>query len=188
MTSALPHRGRRPVAPSVGLEVEIRQPEVWMPRRSLAALLVLLVASPAVSHGLELSDSVVAAFRGKIVLSRAAVAPGANDKETIAKLKAAQLPEVTGKASDEGQAWRFHYTIFLKKAGNDSLHLRFISGEKDGRFAAETSIPIPDVEAPVLSGDLTVNESQGLSRGKAYILQLANDKGEVLAKTSATFK
>lgn len=156
-----------------------------MPRRSLAALLVLLAASPAIA---ELSDSVVAAFRGKIVLSRAAVAPAANDKETIAKLKAAQLPELTGKASDEGQAWRFHYTAFLKKAGNDSLHLRFISGEKDGRFAAETSIPIPDVEAVVLSGDLSVNESQGLSRGKAYMVQLVNDKGEVVAKTSAVFK
>jgi hypothetical protein len=159
-----------------------------MPRRTLAALavpLVLLATSPAVA---ELSDAVVSAFRGKIVLSRAAVAPAANDKETIAKLKAAQLPELTGKAADEGQTWRFHYTAFLKKTGNDSLHLRFISGEKDGRFAAETSIPIPDVEAAVLSGDLTVSESQGLSRGKAYILQLVNDKGEVLAKTSATFK
>jgi hypothetical protein len=159
-----------------------------MPRRSLAALLVLLAASPAVSQVSQLSDAVVAAFRGKIVLSRAAVAPGTSDKETIAKLKAAQLPELTGKASDEGQAWRFHYTVFLKKTGNESLHLRFISGEKDGRFAAETSIPIPDVEAVVLTGDLTVTESQGLSRGKAYILQLANDKGEVVAKTSATFK
>lgn len=158
-----------------------------MPRRTAAALVVVLALVSA-ANAAELSEAVVAAFRGKIVLTRAAVAPAATDKETIAKLKAAQLPELTGKTTDEGQAWRFHYTAFLKKTGNEGLRVRFISGEKDGRFAAETSIPIPDVEAPVLTGDLSISESQGLSRGKAYVLQLVNDKGEVVAKTSAVFK
>jgi hypothetical protein len=161
-----------------------------MPPRIVSSLVsfVVVLALAAAASAASLSDAVVAAFRGKVVLSRAAVAPGANDKETIAKVKAAQLPELVGKSTDEGQSWRFHYTAFLKKTGNVGLTLRFISGEKDGRLAAETSIPIPDVEDPVLSGDLTVSESQGLSRGKAYLLQLVNDKGEVVAKTSATFR
>jgi hypothetical protein len=152
-----------------------------------AALLVALVAASAPAQA-ALSDAVIAAFRGKVVLSRAAVAAGPTDKDTIAKLKAAQLTEIVGTPTDDGQSWTFHYTAFLKKAGNVALKLQFVSGEQDRRFATETAIPIPDVDSPVLSGELTVGESRGLSRGKAYQLKLVNDKGEVLAKTSAIFK
>jgi hypothetical protein len=122
------------------------------------------------------------------VLSRAAVPGGASDKETIAKLKAAQLTELVGASTDDGEVWRFHYTAVLKKTGNVGLKLRYISGEQDRRTAAETAVPIPDVESPVLAGDLSIGERQGLERGKAYILQLVNDQGEVVAKTSAIFK
>src|SRR4051812_27522355 len=152
---------------------------------ALTAVVAALVASTAQA---EPSDAVVAALRGKLIISRGPVAEGASDKETIAKLKAAQLAELAGKSTDEGESWRFHYTAFLKKTGNVGLRVRFISGEKDGRVATEVPIPIPDVESPVLTGDLSVSESQGLSRGKAYILQLVNDKGEVVAKASAIFK
>jgi hypothetical protein len=147
--------------------------------------LAILVAAAAEA---KLSDAVVAAFRGKIVLSRTAVAPGPSDKETIAKLRAAQLTELQGTPTEDGQSWTFHYTAFLKKTGNVALRLQFVSGEADRRFATEASIPIPDVDSPVLSGDLTVGESRGLSRGKAYQLKLVNDKDEVVAKASATFK
>jgi hypothetical protein len=150
-----------------------------------ASTLVLLGA--AVSRA-ELSSAVVAAFRGKIVLSRAAVSPGATDKDTIAKLKAAQVTELAGTPTDEGQSWTFHYAAFLKTTGNVGLRLQFVSGEQDRRLAAETPIPIPDVESSVLAGDVTIGESRGLSRGKAYQLKLVNDKGEVVAKTSAIFK
>jgi hypothetical protein len=134
------------------------------------------------------SEGVVAAFRGKIVLTRAAVAPGASDKETIAKLRAAQLAEIAGASTDDGQVWRFHYAAFLKKTGNVALKMRYISGEQDRRTVTETAIPILDVESPVLTGDLAASERQGLERGKAYVLQLVNDKGEIVAKTSAILK
>ncbi|HEX4405647.1 MAG TPA: hypothetical protein VH560_12505 [Polyangia bacterium] len=136
----------------------------------------------------QLPDGVVAAFRGKIVLTRAAVAPGANDKDTIAKLRAAQLAAIVGASTDDGQVWRFHYTAFLKKTGNVALKLRYISGEQDRRTVTETAISIPDVGSAVLTGDLSISERQGLERGKAYVLQLVNDKGDVVAKTSAIFK
>ncbi len=159
-----------------------------MPRRVSASFVVVLAFFAAAAPAAELSDSVVAAFRGKLVLSRAAVARGASDKETIAKLKAAQLTELAGVAADGGQTWRFHYTAFLKKTGNVALNVRFVSGEKDGRLVAETPIPIPDVDSPVLEGNLSISESQGLTRGKAYLLLLVNDNGETVAKTSAIFK
>jgi hypothetical protein len=153
-------------------------------RVSLLAALVI-ASAPAEA---KLSDAVVSAFRGKIVLTHAAVAEGPTDKDTTAKLKAAQLTEIAGTPTDDGQSWTFHYTAFLKRTGNVALKLQFVSGEQDRRFATETAIPIPDVDSPVLSGELTVGESRGLSRGKAYQLKLVNDKGDVLAKTSAIFK
>jgi hypothetical protein len=159
-----------------------------MSRRSVApalAVVFVLIATVAQAH---LPEAVVAAFRGKIVLTRAAVAPGASDKETIAKLRAAQLAEIVGTSTDDGQVWRFHYTAFLKKAGNVALKVRYISGEQDRRTVTETAIPIPDVDSAVLTGDLAITERQGLERGKAYVLQLVNDKGEIVAKTSAILK
>jgi hypothetical protein len=136
----------------------------------------------------KVSDGVVAAFRGKIVLSRGPVAPGATDGESIAKLQAAQLRELTGLATDDGLSWHFHYAAFLKKTGNLGLKLQFVSGEKDRRFATASAIPIFDPQSAVVEGDFSVGESQGLERGKAYVIQLVNDKGELVAKTSAIFK
>ena len=156
--------------------------------RSILVLLVLAWLAVGAAAQAKLSDAVIAAFRGKIVLSRAAVAPGPSDKETIAKLKAAQLTELAGTPTDDGQSWTFHYTAFLKKTGNGGLRLQFVSGEADRRFATETPIPITDEESDVLTGELTIGESRGLVRGKAYLLKLVNDKGDVVAKTSAIFK
>jgi hypothetical protein len=151
----------------------------------LASLAVWALAAAAEA---KVSDAVVAAFRGKIVLSRAAVLEGVSDKDAISKLKAAQLTEIPGKQSEDGQSWSFHYTAFLKKTGNVGLRLQFVSGDQDGRLAAETAAPIVDVDSPVVSADLTIGESRGLERGKAYLLKLVNDKGELVAKGSAIFK
>jgi hypothetical protein len=159
-----------------------------MSRRSVAPALAVVFVLIATVAEAQLSEAVVAAFRGKIVLTRAAVAPGASDKETLAKLRAAQLVEIAGASTDDGQVWRFHYTAFLKKAGNVALKLRYISGEQDRRTVTEIALPIPDVDSAVLTGDLSISERQGLERGKAYVLQLVNDKGEIVAKTSAIFK
>ncbi len=159
-----------------------------MSRRSVAPAALVIVLLTAAVAAAQLSEGVVAAFRGKIVLTRAAVAPGASDKETIAKLRAAQLAEIAGTPTDDGQVWRFHYAAFLKKAGNVALKVRYISGEQDRRTVTETAIPIPDVDSPVLTGELSISERQGLERGKAYVLQLVNDKGDVVAKTSTILK
>jgi hypothetical protein len=158
----------------------------FVPLLCVAVAIVIVAAAAAAAP--KVSEAVVAAFRGKIVLTRDAVVAGTSDKETIAKLRAAQLTEVVGLPTDDGQTWRFHYAAFLKKTGNLGLKLRYVSGEQDRRQAAESAIPILDVESPVLTGELSVSESQGLVRGKVYLLQLVNDKGELVAKTSAVFK
>ena len=161
------------------------------PRRFAAALafVVALAAATAVAKPeTKVSEAVCAALRGKIVLSRGPVVGAASDKEMIAKLKAAQLRALSGTATDDGLAWRFHYTAFLEKTGSLALKVQFISGEKDRRFAAETAIPVADPGSGVAEGDLAIAESQGLERGKAYVLQIVNDKGETLAKTSAIFQ
>jgi len=152
---------------------------------SLFALLVCLASGVARA---ALSDAVVAAFKGKVVLTRGAVAEGATDKETIARLKAAQVSELNGAPGDDGRLWTFHYTVFVKKTGNVGLTLQFVSGEADGRLAAETALPIVDEQSPVIEGNLTIGESRGLVRGKAYLLKVVNDKGDVVAKASAIFK
>ena len=135
----------------------LRRPRLVSP--SLLALMICLSAGVARA---ALSDAVVAAFRGKLVLTRAAVPEGASDKDTIAKLKGAQLTEIVGASTDDGEVWRYHYTAFLKKTGNVGLKVRYVSGEQDRRTLAETAIPIPDVQSPVLAGDLSIGERQGL--------------------------
>jgi hypothetical protein len=166
-----------------------------MSRRGRFAPLSVVIASlmffgvlSAAALAATFPDAVIAAFRGKIVLTRGPLPKGANDKDAIAKIKAAQLSELTGSPGDEGQTWTFHYAVFPKKTGNVALKLQFVSGELDGRLAAETSLPILDVDSPALEGSLTIGEGRGLTRGKAYQLRLVNDKGEVVAKTSAIFK
>jgi hypothetical protein len=162
----------------------------FAPPSLVIASLFLVVALSAVAAATTTTfpDAVVAAFRGKIVLSRGPLPKGASDKDTIAKIKAAQVAELTGTPGDEGQSWTFHYAVFPKKTGNVALKLQFVSGETDGRLAAETSLPILDVDSPALQGSLTIGEGRGLTRGKAYQLRVVNDKGEVVAKTSAILK
>jgi hypothetical protein len=160
---------------------------VSVPGSVLVLVLAALLAGGAVVRA-ELSDPVIAAFRGKIILSRGPIPEGTSAKETIARLKAAQLRELTGATSPDGAVWRFHYTAFPGKPIDGGLKVRYISGEKDHRFAAESMVLVIDPKSGVLSGDLTINENQGLERGKAYVIQFVNDKDEIVAKTSAVFK
>jgi hypothetical protein len=153
-------------------------------------LVVTIGAAPS-AHAkakVDVSENVLAAFRGKLVLSKDAVATSGGDKEVIARLKAAQLRELVGTNGEEGASWRFHFTAFPKKLGESTFKVQFISGENDHRFAADTTLTGLDTASPVLSGDVSISESQGLARGKAYLVQLVTEKGEVVAKTSAIFK
>jgi hypothetical protein len=62
---------------------------------------------------------------------------------------------------------------------------------------SQRDYPIPGMEVDVHVAEAprreplrpkVIGERPGLERGKAYLLQLVNGKGEVVAKTSAIFK
>jgi hypothetical protein len=40
----------------------------------------------------------------------------------------------------------------------------------------------------VLSGDISINEDEGLSKGKTYTIKLVTDKNAVVASTQLTMK
>ena len=125
------------------------RPMLRRPRLASPSLLALMICLSMGVARAALSDAVVAAFRGKLVLTRAAVPEGANDKETIARLKAAQLTEIVGASTDDGEVWRYHYAAFLKKTGNVGLKVRYVSGEQDRRpRSPRPRFPSPTCRAP----------------------------------------
>ena len=87
---------------------------------------------------------------------------GKNDKETIAKIKAAKLSALDGEVRDEVAYWSFHYTAFLSKTGSSRLKLEFYKGKQ---LAADKTLDGVDPKSSVLSGDISINEDEGLAKG-----------------------
>src|SRR5882672_2831173 len=67
----------------------------------------------------------LAAVKGDLVVTKAELADGKTDKETIAKIKAERLKELTGEAKGDVTSWLFHYTAFLTKTGASELTMEF---------------------------------------------------------------
>ena len=156
-----------------------------MSRHSLSAavLAVLCAASPASA---DLSRGVISSFRGQLVISKDELPEGKNDKETITKIKAAQLKELVGQENGEVTYWHFHYTAFLTKTGSQALKLEFL---KDGKnLSADQRLDGIDAKSSVLTGDISINEDEGLAKGKTYTIQLVTANDAVVAKTVLTMK
>ena len=146
----------------------------------LAALVIGGVASADMSRG------VIAAFRGQLVISKTDLPEGKNDKDTITKIKGAKLTEVTGTAQEDVTYWNFHYTAFLSKAGNSTLKMEFY---RDGKqFVADKTLDGVDPKSSVLSGDIAINEDEGLAKGKAYVVKLVAGKNTVVATANLLMK
>lgn len=140
-----------------------------------AALLVGGVASA------ELSRKVIGAFRGQLVITKDELPEGKNDKDTIAKIKAAKLKELVGEKNDEVTYWNFHYTAFLKKTGATTLKMEFyIDGKK---YVADKTLSGVDPKVSALTGTISINEDEGLTRGKSYVVKLVAGKNTVVAQT-----
>jgi len=136
----------------------------------------------------DMSRPVTAAFRGELVITKGDLPEGKNDKDTIARIKAERLKELTGEARDDVVYWHFHYTAFLSKGGASQLKMEFYTNDKDKKFVADNRLDGVDPKSLVLSGDISINEDEGLSKGRSYTIKLVNDKDVVVASTPLVMK
>lgn len=132
------------------------------------------------------SRNVISAFRGQLVLSKTELSEGKNDKETIAKVKAENLKELKGEEVNDVTQWNFHYTAFLSKTGNSSLKMEFY---RDGKqYSADKRLDGIDPKSGVLTGQITIDEDEGLAKGKSYTIKLVGPGDSVVASTTVTMK
>ena len=157
-----------------------------MSRRITSAV---VIAASLLAGGIasaDLSRAVISAFGGQIVI-KDELPEGKNDKDTIGKIKGAQLKELVGtEVSKDNTAWHFHYTAFLTKAGNSALQFEFL--REGGTLAANKRLEDVDPKRGVLSGDISIDEDEGLAKGKTYTVQLLAGTSTVVAKTTLTMK
>jgi hypothetical protein len=160
--------------------------------RSLSLLfLVALLAAPTAASA-DVSKKLITTFKGQIVVTDGEAPISSDDKETIAALKKAQLTSVTGeKNAEDVTVWRFHYTAFLSKAGPTSLKMVFYSDDKEKRYAADQRLDGVDPKSPVLSGDVSITEDDGLNKGRSYVIKMVatvGGKDTTLAQTTLKMK
>lgn len=160
-----------------------------MSRHRMSAAVVIAVMIGGGIASADMSRGVIAAFHGQLVISKDELPEGKNDKETISKINSARLKEVIGAPkSDDVQGWRFHYTAFVSKGGSTTLKLMFYTDDKDHRYVADQRLDGVDPKSAVLSGDIAIDEDEGLAKGKAYVVKLETDKGVPVAQANVVMK
>jgi hypothetical protein len=150
----------------------------------ISALFLGLLATVARA---DLSANVISQFRGQLIVSHDELPEGKNDAETVKKIKAVALKELVGEKAADVTQWHFHYTAFLSKTGASSLKMEFLTDDKDHRLAADKQIVDVDPKSGVLSADITIDEDEGLAKGKSYVIELASGS-TVVARTTIAFK
>ena len=156
-----------------------------MSMSAAAALAVAVVMATSTPSFADMTKSVISAFKGQLVISKGELPVGKNDKDTIAKIKKEQLKEIQGTASDDVTSWYFSYTAFLSKTGAKNLKMEFL---KAGKLAADKQLDGIDPKSGVLTGEISINEDEGLAKGNTYQIQLVNPSGAVVAKTTLIMK
>ena len=156
-----------------------------MSRRMMStAVLAATLAASAQPVFADVSRSVISAFRGQLVITKDELPDGKNDKDTIAKIKAAQLKSLEGTPKGDVTGWNFHYTAFLTKPGATKLKVEFLNGKQ---LSADQTLDGIDPKSTVLSGDISIDEDEGLAKGKTYTIEVLNGSS-VVAKTTLTMK
>lgn len=136
---------------------------------ALVAVALATTFTPGPAHA-DVSKKVIATFKGKILVSASPLEAGGDDKATIADWKKKAVTSVKGQVNgNDVQEWTFNYTAFLGKLGATSLTLEFYDGDK---YAANRMLTGIDPKDPVLEGDITIDEDEGLTKGKRYTLKL----------------
>ena len=153
-------------------------------RTMSAAVFAVALAAAAQPVFADVSRTVISAFHGQLVITKDDLPEGKNDKDTIAKIKAAQLKSIQGTPKGDVTGWNFHYTAFLTKTGANHLKVEFLNGEK---LAADQQLDGVDPKSTVLTGDISIDEDEGLAKGKTYTVQVMNGSS-VVSKTTLTMK
>jgi len=152
------------------------------------ALALVLGASAGTAHA-DLSKKVIAAFKGKMLVTEGALSSDADDKTTIASFKKKTLTTITGAANgNDVWEWTFNYTAFLSKSGMSTLKLEFYDGAK---YAADQTLTGVDPKGSVIEGDITITEDDGLNKGRKYIIKLVGvvkGKDVTVAQTTVTMQ
>ena len=152
---------------------------------SAAALAVAVLFATSETVNADMSKSVISAFRGQLVISKGELPSGKNDKETIAKIKKERVKVLQGTKSEDVTSWYFAYTAFPNRTGQKNLKMEFMKG---GKLAADKRLDGIDPKSQVLTGDIQINEDEGLAAGNTYTIQLVTSGGAVVAKTTLTMK
>ena len=153
---------------------------------SAAAFALAATAALSGAALADVSKPVIAAFKGQIVVTKADLPTGKSDKDTVAKIKSERLKEVVGEKGDEVTHWEFHYTAFLTKVGASKLKMEFF---RDGsQLSADKQLDGIDPKSAVLSGDISIDEDEGLAKGKSYVVKLITDKNVVVSSTPLSMK
>jgi hypothetical protein len=157
-----------------------------MSRHTLSTVVLAVLVAAGSTASADMSRGVISAFRGQFVVTKDELPEGKNDADTIKKIKAAQLKELTGTANEDVTYWHFHYTAFLSKTGATKLTMEFM--KEGNKLSANQQLDGVDPKSSVLSGDISINEDEGLSKGKTYTVQLVTANDTVVAKTTLTMK
>jgi len=155
-----------------------------MSRTMSAAVFAVAIAAMAQPVFADVSRAVSSAFHGQLVVTKDDLPEGKNDRDTINKIKAAQLKTVEGTPKGDVTGWDFHYTAFLTKTGATHLKLNFMNGDK---LSADKELDGVDPKSSILTGDITIDEDEGLAKGKTYTVEVMNGSS-VVAKTTLTMK
>ena len=156
--------------------------------RWLSTTVLVAAAAWGGTASADMSKNVVAAFKGELVITKGELPEGKNDKETIAKIKGERLKELTGEAKNDVTGWYFHYTAFLSKTGATQLKMEFYTNDKDKKFVADKRIDGIEPKTPVLSGDISIDEDEGLTKGTTYQVKLVTEKNAAVAQTQLVMK
>jgi hypothetical protein len=154
---------------------------------STAAVVALAVGWSGIASA-DLSKNVITAFKGELVITKGELPEGKTEKDTIAKIKSERLKELTGEARGDVTYWHFHYTAFLSKPGSTQLKMEFWTNDKDKKFVADNRLDGVDAKITVLSGDISINEDDGLVKNRPYLIKLVTDKDVIVASTPMMMK
>ena len=155
-------------------------------RTAVVVAALALVATTTTPAWADISKSVISQFKGQLVVSKGELPEGKNDKDTIAKIKAAKLTELAGETNGDVTAWTFHYAAFLSKTGASSLKVEFW---RDGKqYAADKRLESVDPKSSLLTGEITIDEDENITKGKSYLIKVVAGTDTVIASTTLVMK